>query len=95
MLRTFALLVVLVPAAIGGYLMMAQNQSGSAGSGPSATVLNAAATALEAQRRVTGSYAGMQTEGVTVVRADGAGYCVEALGMHLAGPGGAPEPGSC
>jgi hypothetical protein len=95
-LRALALLVVLVPAAIGGYLMVAQDQSG-AGSARTSPVLTAAGAALETHHRATGTYAGMQIAvgGVRVVRADATSYCVEAMGMHLAGPDGQPAPGGC
>jgi hypothetical protein len=95
-LRALALLVVLVPAAIGGYLMVAQDQSG-VGSGRTSPVLTAAGAALETHHRATGTYAGMQIAvgGVRVVRADATSYCVEAMGMHLAGPDGQPAPGGC
>jgi hypothetical protein len=55
---------------------------------------------LETQRRVTGSYAGAAMPGGAVlVRADGAGYCVQVgppgTVSHLAGPGGAAAVGAC
>lgn len=97
MLRSLALVLVLVPAAVGGYLVVAQNQPGSATSERAAPILTAAARVIEAQHRSTGSYAGVQigVGGVRVVRADAESYCIEALGMHLAGPGGQPAPAAC
>lgn len=96
MLRSLALVLVLVPAAIGGYLMVAQNQSGSR-SQRSAPILTAAGRVLEANHRTTGTFAGVEigVGGVRVARADAESYCIEALGMRLAGPGGQPAPGSC
>lgn len=97
MLRAFAVLTLIVPLAVGGYLFAAQSRSGPSGGG-SAPVLKAAAAVLEAHHRTTGTYAGIQElAGIRIARADARGYCLEALGMHLSGPGGAgvPAPGGC
>lgn len=95
MLRGFAVLTLLVPLAIGGYLFVAQSRSSTSGRG-SAPALRAAAAVLEAHHRRNGTYAGIQElAGVRIARADAQGYCVEALGSHLAGPGGAPAAGGC
>jgi hypothetical protein len=97
MLRSLSIVMVLFPFAIGGYLFMAQNRTESGSAGRSAPILRAAGQVLEAHHRVAGTYSGVQIAvgGVRVVRADSVSYCVEALGMHLAGPGGKPAPGSC
>ena len=60
----------------------------------------AAAATLDAQRSATGSYAGAQVQPpLQLVRADATSYCIELTRettvVHLAGPGGTTQPGSC
>ena len=57
---------------------------------------------LQAWFVASGTYAGAELApgtGVTVVRADTAGYCLQdgvgTAAHHLVGPGGQPQPGSC
>ena len=59
-----------------------------------------AQASLDAQRTVTGSYAGGVVQPpITLVRADTSSYCLqleqEAVLQHLEGPGGSPAPGAC
>src|SRR4051794_5811836 len=67
----------------------------------SATNLVGAKSMLQLQFNSTGSYAGadLSGAGVTLVRADATGYCIQETSgpdtEHLAGPDGAPSPGPC
>jgi hypothetical protein len=70
--RTFGLLAVLVALAAAGYLHVRQT-SEVKHEAPTA-VLQAAGTALDLNRRVSGSYAGVRLDGVTLVRADASSY---------------------
>lgn len=61
-----------------------------------------AASELESFRAEHGTYAGAvlpASFGVTLVRADAAGYCLQTLvggsSKHMAGPGGTPAAGPC
>lgn len=107
MLRGFAVVIVLIPAAIGAYLFSAQ--LGSTGGTPSRAPavqradanaagvnLQTAAQMLEGFRTASGTYAGAAVPaGVTVVRADETSFCLQSGDMHLAGPGGVPTSGAC
>jgi hypothetical protein len=60
----------------------------------------AAAASLDAQRSVTGSYAGARVQPpLQLVQANATSYCIELTRdttvVHLAGPDGATAPGSC
>jgi hypothetical protein len=60
----------------------------------------AAAATLDAQRSMTGSYAGAQVQPpLQLVQANATSYCIELSRdtnvVHLAGPGGTTQPGSC
>jgi hypothetical protein len=74
-------------------------EQGSAG--VAMTNLMSAKPMLDLQFSSTQSYAGadVASAGVTLVRADETGYCMQAgagtVVEHLAGPGGAPAPGPC
>jgi hypothetical protein len=59
--------------------------------------LQRAVTQLEQHRVETGTYALTTLTGATVrlVRADATTYCVEASGLHVAGPGHGPPSGRC
>ena len=65
------------------------------------TNLQGAQSILDLQFTSEQTYAGANVAGagVTLVRADAVGYCIQAgagtLVEHLAGPGGAPAPGPC
>jgi Tfp pilus assembly protein PilE len=63
----------------------------------SAVTFQQAESALEDFRAVNGTYAGASLAGfgVKVVRADASAYCIQAGGSHVAGPGGAVQPGTC
>lgn len=93
MLRTLSLLSLVCALAIAGWMWT--RQSFQASERAPTAILQAAATALEFSHRANGTYAGVTPDGVTVVRADTASYCVEAGGHHLAGPGGSPARGPC
>jgi hypothetical protein len=90
MLRSFALLLVLIPVAIVGYLYSLQVR-GSGGSKPVTRQISDAAqaaatfklrqadTALEQARSLNGTFAGadLSTIGVTLARADATSYCIQ------------------
>jgi hypothetical protein len=59
--------------------------------------LTAAEANLQQWYRAHGTYAGANpgVPGVTLVRGDGNGWCLETAGAHEAGPGGAPAAGPC
>jgi hypothetical protein len=65
------------------------------------TNLQGAQSILDLQFTSAQTYAGadVASAGVTLVRADATGYCMQsgagAFVEHLAGPGGAPAPGPC
>jgi hypothetical protein len=82
--------------------LVASNAPSDAAKVAAAFSLQQAAPALEAWRSTTGTYAGasLSANGVTVVRADAASYCLQAGAgpnvQHLAGPAGnAPVDGPC
>ena len=104
----------LIAIGVGGYLFTAQSRSEGPTSPVASTAisegqqaaaianLQQAATGLEQMRAANGTYAGADLGGyggVTLVRADAAGYCIQAgvagAVEHLAGPGGSPAPGPC
>jgi hypothetical protein len=59
--------------------------------------LTAAAANLQEWYRANGTYAGANpgVPGVTLVRADGSGWCLQTTGAHEDGPGGTPGAGPC
>jgi hypothetical protein len=65
------------------------------------TNLQSAQSILDLQFTSEQTYAGadVASAGVTLMRADATGYCIQAgagtLVEHVAGPGGAPAPGPC
>ena len=104
------LLSLVAGLAVMGYLARAQLQGSpsSGGAAPAAALdaarqvaplaeLQRAVTQLEQHRVETGTYAGTTLTGATVrlVRSDATTYCVEAPGLHVAGPGRGPESGRC
>jgi hypothetical protein len=113
MTRGLGLVGVLVSLAIGAYLFAQQSatQSPASRNGASAvnmaaeaaaaTALQQASSALDQRHALNGSYAGTSLAGfgVTLVRADASGYCVQTTSdsslFHLTGPGGQPSPGAC
>ena len=106
MTRTFGLVSLLVALAAAGWLASAQLRASEPELPPAATTaadtassvnLRQAASALESAHAFGGSYAGVDVSGfgVHVMRADAASYCIEAGGLNVAGPGGAPSPGAC
>jgi hypothetical protein len=113
MARGLGLISILISLAAGAYLMSAQmstqspaKQNGArvvdmAQSAAAATTLQQAASALDQSKALNGSYAGASLAGfgVTLVRADASGYCLQAGSngsiFYLAGPGGSVAAGAC
>jgi hypothetical protein len=93
MTKTIGIVGILCALAIAG-TMWARQSVQTTDRAPTA-ILEAAAVAIEFSHRTTGTYAGATPEAVTVVSADIRSYCMEYEGYFLAGPGGAPAPGSC
>jgi hypothetical protein len=104
------LLSLVAGLAVIGFLTRAQLQgSSSPGAASPAAALTAArqvaplaelqraVATLEQQHAVSGTYAGtaLTGQGARLVRADATSYCVEASGLHVAGPGRSPESGPC
>jgi hypothetical protein len=106
---SMGLLSLVIGLAVMGYLARAQLQGSSSArdASPAAALtaarqvapladLQRAVALLEQHRAETGTYAGTLTGGtVRLVRADATTYCVEASGLHVAGPGLGPESGRC
>ena len=59
--------------------------------------LTAAAVNLQQWYRAHGTYAGANpgVPGVTLVRADASGWCLQTASAHEVGPGGTPAAGPC
>lgn len=106
MARAFALVSLLAALAAAGWLVTAQLRTTerelpravtTAGLTAASVNLQQAASALESAKGLGGTYAGVDVSGfgVTVVRADAAAYCIEAGGLHVAGPGDTPAAGPC
>jgi hypothetical protein len=59
--------------------------------------LTAAAVNLQQWYHAHGTYAGAVpgVPGVTLVRADARGWCLQTASAHAVGPGGAPAAGPC
>jgi inorganic triphosphatase YgiF len=111
MTRSLGMILLVLSLAVGGYLFAQQSKSegptstlarqaeSQATAAASATSFAAAAPALQAWYADHGTYAGASLPpafGVTLARADGTSYCLEAAGMHEVGPGAAaPQPGPC
>ena len=99
------LLSLVVALLLGAFLWNGQTRGSSssdrqveqARQTASAVTFRQAASALEDFRAVNGTYAGASLAGfgVRLARADAASYCIQAGGSHLAGPGGALQPGAC
>ncbi len=93
MIKTIGLVGILCAAAIFG--MTWARQSFQATEKAPTAILQAAAVALEASHRSTGTYAGAKAGSVMVVSADQLRYCIEYGGHHVDGPGGTPTAGAC
>jgi hypothetical protein len=113
-LRSLGLVSLLAALAIGGWLFFAQAREAGptselgeraqaqAGAHVVAANFQSAAPILQAHHAETGTYAGAVVPpnlGITLVRADGASYCLQAgtggAVQHVVGPGGSPAPGLC
>jgi len=92
-LKLSGLVLLLVAAAVAAFLWSQQGTQVRKDA-PTA-VLGAAATALELNHRIRGTYAGVAFDDVKVVRADAQTYCVEAFGYFVAGPGRPQTRGHC
>lgn len=59
--------------------------------------LTAGASNLQQWYQAHGTYAGADpgVAGVTLVRADGSGWCLQTVDAHETGPNGAPAAGPC
>ena len=113
MTRGLGLVSLVVSLGIGAYLFAHQTSTRSPGGNErahvvsvaedaaAATALQQASTALDQSHALNGSYAGASLAGfgVTLVRADAAGYCIQTTSngsvFHLAGPGGTIAAGAC
>ena len=114
MARVFGLPLMLVALVVAGFLFVRQMQTNGPTSSAvtqivtqaDATVAGAnfasAAPALQAWYTEHGTYAGATLPpgtGVTLVRADASGYCLQAdvggAQQHEVGPQGQPLPGPC
>ena len=104
--RLFALVSLLAALAAAGLLVSTQLRANegrplrvvtTAFDAAASINLQQAASALESAKALGGTYAGVDVSGfgVRVARADDASYCIEAGGLHVAGPGSAPSPGGC
>jgi hypothetical protein len=110
MTRSLALPLLLVSAAVGGFLFVRDTQT----SGPTSSLaqqaetqaeLDAASTnfdgvlpVLQAWYAENATYADAALppgSGVVLVHADAMSYCLQSGTEHLAGPGGTAEPGPC
>jgi hypothetical protein len=105
MARGVPLLSLVVALLIGAFLWNGQ-MSGSTSADrqvkqarqtASAVTFQQAESALEDFRAVNGTYAGTSLAGfgVRLARADASSYCIQAGASHVAGPGGAVQPGAC
>jgi hypothetical protein len=114
MARVFGLPLILVALVVSGFLVVRQMQTNGPTS-PAVTQIvtqadanvaganfASAAPALEAWYTENGTYAGATLPpgtGVTLVRADATGYCLQAdvggAQEHEVGPQGQPQPGPC
>jgi hypothetical protein len=114
MARVFGLPLILVALVVGGFLVVRQLQTNGPTS-PAVTQIvtqaessvaganfASAAPALQAWYTENGTYAGATLPpgtGVTLVRADATGYCLQAdvggAQEHEVGPQGQPQAGPC
>jgi lipid-binding SYLF domain-containing protein len=110
MTRAFALPLIVISLAIGGFLFVRQAQTSGptssvaqqaetqASQAAAATDFSAAEPAVQAYYADNGTYAGLSLPpafAITVVRADATSYCLQAGNEHLDGPGGQPASGPC
>jgi hypothetical protein len=91
-----ALALVLLVAGCGGSDQVAREIGVVVGTVESAK-LTAAAVNLQQWYRAHGTYAGAApgVSGVTLVRADASGWCLQTASAHEVGPGGTPTAGPC
>jgi Tfp pilus assembly protein PilV len=109
-LRTLGIPALLVVAVLGLYLYSQDAKSSGptstsgqqaitqAQSAVAATNFGQAEAAMQAFYVQNGTYAGAilpPGTGVTLARADGGSYCLQAGDEHESGPSGQPEPGGC
>jgi hypothetical protein len=110
MTRSLGLVLLVLSLAVGGYLFAqqaktegpastaAQRAETQAAVAAAATSFDAALPVLQAWFADHGTYAGVAlppSDGVAVVRADAASYCLQGGDLHEVGPGGTPAPGPC
>jgi hypothetical protein len=105
MARGVPLLSLVLALLLGGLLWSAQashspapdRRIAEARQAATAVSFQQAASALEDFRAVNGTYAGASLAGfgVKLARADASSYCIQNATSHLAGPGGAVQPGLC
>lgn len=114
MSRAFGLLLVLVAVGVVGYLFVAQTRKEAptanavtqeitqAESAVAQTNFQGVDASLQAWYAANATYAGATLppgSGVTLVRADEHGYCLQTMAgpavEHELGPGGQPQPGPC
>jgi hypothetical protein len=114
MTRVVGLIAVLAAVAVAVYLYGTQTKKegpssktvtqieSQASSAVAATNLQGAAQAMQGWYAANGTYAGATLppgSGVTLVRADASGYCLQAaVGTeveHVLGPNGQQQPGAC
>jgi hypothetical protein len=93
MVKVFGVISLVAGLAVGGVFWSQQARTVQRDA-PTA-MLGAAATALELNHRIRGTYAGVTFSEVKVVRADANAYCVQAGDYFVAGPGGKPQRGKC
>ncbi len=106
-LRLFGMVSMLIVLSAGAILGTQQLGGSSAPTGKPAIAVDisqavfiGADASLSAFRAGTGTFVGAPAlQGVTIVRADAASYCLQAgegsLVQHEQGPGGAVQPGPC
>jgi hypothetical protein len=93
MFRIVSTMGMVISLGIAAFLW-AQQGSHVRNEAPTA-ILQAAATGMELNHRIRGTYSGVTFGDVKVVRADANGYCIEAAGYFVVGPNGSPQPGRC
>jgi hypothetical protein len=93
MFRLVSTMGMVVSLAVAAFLWSQQGSQVRADA-PTA-ILQAAATGMELNHRIRGTYAGVSFGDVKIVRADANTYCLEAAGYFVAGPNGSPQPGRC
>jgi hypothetical protein len=112
--RAFGLIALLVSLAVGGYVFVASARK-EGPTAPAVTKAEQQAVSVAASSNFEAAHVAMQAwyaenttyadaalppgSGVTLVRADATGYCLQTLAgsavEHEVGPGGQPQPGPC